>query len=698
MASPSLAARAAILGVPYQPNKRPDPLGVVKAFEAMDAKAMATSAGAIVRDTLADLGSVTNPPAHQMAWVTGDATAANNGIYENAGSPSAPDWQRRADLPYGLIHMINTGAGTADAIVATSALPLPTPPGAALLTVNILAANTGNVTLNGKPLRTNSGNEIAPGGLTAGSIHAFLDLGDHFRLLSDQASAAVLAGAEAAQLAAEAARDQAEAIVGFDGSAETVTFDGASSGMAATDVQEAIDELAARGSSAVVATVDDLKAVDTTATQAVYLSLEGWQGQFIFRSGDYAQRAGVDPYNVIAANDTSASAGAWVRDSASWGRTRVILVTGQSNVDNTKTLNWSPPPNLFYWNSSSTQAGYTIAQPATTTIRLADAFGAALARSSPRDRIVVVNVGRGSTPIENWLPDAPTHDMYEACKDAVEACLSYLGLSQIDGMVWWQGESDWFDDKGATYVADWQAVWTRLIAETWFPRETPVTIYSVSHIHTTDTTLGRMNNLLRQIVAIEPQYRTFVDLSTLSTAYWDGTNLHLEGPGILVAGKMGHAALSEGHGAVVSPRRTLVKSANESRISTATLVNDNDLKFMMRASRSYRIKGSVWFQSVVAADIKYGFVGPAAIVINGVLRTIRGDAPSTETIEMFEGSTYPTNKTIDNTTSQYSRLEFDLLVSATAADGMFALQWAQNTSNAGTTRLWVASTMDVIEV
>ena len=698
MASPSLAARAAILGVPYQPNKRPDPLGVVKAFEAMDAKAMATSAGAIVRDTLADLGSVTNPPAHQMAWVTGDATAANNGIYENAGSPSAPDWQRRADLPYGLIHMINTGAGTADAIVATSALPLPTTPGAALLTVNILAANTGNVTLNGKPLRTNSGNEIAPGGLTAGSIHAFLDLGDHFRLLSDQASAAVLAGAEAAQLAAEAARDQAEAIVGFDGSAETVTFDGASSGMAATDVQEAIDELAARGSSAVVATVDDLKAVDTTATQAVYLSLEGWQGQFIFRSGDYAQRAGVDPYNVIAANDTSASAGAWVRDSASWGRTRVILVTGQSNVDNTKTLNWSPPPNLFYWNSSSTQAGYTIAQPATTTIRLADAFGAALARSSPRDRIVVVNVGRGSTPIENWLPDAPTHDMYEACKDAVEACLSYLGLSQIDGMVWWQGESDWFDDKGATYVADWQAVWTRLIAETWFPRETPVTIYSVSHIHTTDTTLGRMNNLLRQIVAIEPQYRTFVDLSTLSTAYWDGTNLHLEGPGILVAGKMGHAALSEGHGAVVSPRRTLVKSANESRISTATLVNDNDLKFMMRASRSYRIKGSVWFQSVVAADIKYGFVGPAAIVINGVLRTIRGDAPSTETIEMFEGSTYPTNKTIDNTTSQYTRLEFDLLVSATAADGMFALQWAQNTSNAGTTRLWVASTMDVIEV
>lgn len=205
MASPSLAARAAILGMPYDPNKKPDRLATVKAFELMDAKAMATSAGAIVRDTLADLGSVTNPPAHQMAWVTGDATAANNGIYENAGSPSVSNWLRRADLPYGLIHMINAGEGTADAIVATSALPLPVAPGVALLTVNILAANTGNVTLNGKPLRTNSGNEIAPGGLTAGSIHAFLDLGSEYRLLSDQASAAVLSGAEAAKLAAEAA-------------------------------------------------------------------------------------------------------------------------------------------------------------------------------------------------------------------------------------------------------------------------------------------------------------------------------------------------------------------------------------------------------------------------------------------------------------------------------------------------------------
>lgn len=297
MASPSLAARAAILGVPYQPNKRPDPLGVVKAIEALDAKAMATSAGAIVRDTLADLNAVTNPPAHQMGWVTGDATAANNGIYENAGSPSAPNWQRRADLLHGTIHMINVGAGTADAIVATSSLPLPVAPGAAFMTVNILAANTGSVTLNGKPLRTNSGNEIAPGGLTAGSIHAFLDLGDHFRLFSDQASAAIVAAVEGLVAQAEADATRAEA---------------------------ARDAALGAVPNVFVSTRTALAALDTTTVTAAYLKEAGREGQFIWRDGDYSAEVTADTMGAIyvKADAVAATAGAWVR-SGGWAVTGV---------------------------------------------------------------------------------------------------------------------------------------------------------------------------------------------------------------------------------------------------------------------------------------------------------------------------------------------------------------------------------------
>lgn len=111
------------------------------------------------------------------------------------------------DLARGVIYFSVTG-GTADAIIAEADADLPENPGSAIFIISGIASdNTGPVTINGKPLRTNSGNEIVPGGLTADSVHAFLDLGDHYRLLSDQASASIVAAAEE-----EANRAQSAAI------------------------------------------------------------------------------------------------------------------------------------------------------------------------------------------------------------------------------------------------------------------------------------------------------------------------------------------------------------------------------------------------------------------------------------------------------------------------------------------------------
>lgn len=199
MASPSETARAAILGVPFDPNRKPDRVMTVKAFEQMDAKIIGVSAGAIIRDTLSGLNAVTNPPAKQMAWVLGDGTVANNGVYENAGTPSAPVWVRRGDLPFGVISCMNTGHGTPDAIVAISALPVSD---SALVLLNIVETNTGSpvtVSFNGgTPLtiKTNSGNDVAPGGLRSGMGLVGRVFGSTFRLLSDQASAAIVAEME----------------------------------------------------------------------------------------------------------------------------------------------------------------------------------------------------------------------------------------------------------------------------------------------------------------------------------------------------------------------------------------------------------------------------------------------------------------------------------------------------------------------
>lgn len=208
-------ARSAIVGVPYSSTKKPDPVGVVQAFEAIDARVIANSAGAIIRNSLSALNATTTPAAGLLAWVMGDATLANNGVYENTGTSGSPVWVRRGPLPFGHIYAINVGAGSANAIEVTTWLPIPVEDGAALITVPIVAVNTSStvtISFNNETaitIKTNAGNNPSIGGLTVGTITG-LKIGSEFRMLSDQASAAVLSGAEgfanaAAASAAEAA-------------------------------------------------------------------------------------------------------------------------------------------------------------------------------------------------------------------------------------------------------------------------------------------------------------------------------------------------------------------------------------------------------------------------------------------------------------------------------------------------------------
>lgn len=196
MGIPSDTIRSAILGVPLNPSKEPDRAGVVRAFEQMDARVIANSAGAIIRNSLAALNASTAPAPGLMAWVMGDATTANNAVYENTGSAVTPAWVKRGPLPYGVIRFVNVGAGTADAIVATSALPAPTESGLALFTMEILAENTGDVTINGTPLLLGNGAEIPAGYLQPGQVMFLFD-GTSYRLLYFGDPEAVQAAVEA---------------------------------------------------------------------------------------------------------------------------------------------------------------------------------------------------------------------------------------------------------------------------------------------------------------------------------------------------------------------------------------------------------------------------------------------------------------------------------------------------------------------
>jgi hypothetical protein len=183
--------------------------------------------GGLIYTSRALLYADLTQPANSSAWVYGDATVAYNGVYRKIGAANTGSWSRVADLPYSFIIANDAGAGTPNAIQATTSISVSA---SALIWMNIADTNTASpvtVQFNGGPVytvKTNSGNDPAAGGLPGGTIVLGIVSGATFRLLSDQASTAILAAAEAAQAAAEEARDVAVAAAATTDPLETHEF------------------------------------------------------------------------------------------------------------------------------------------------------------------------------------------------------------------------------------------------------------------------------------------------------------------------------------------------------------------------------------------------------------------------------------------------------------------------------------------
>jgi hypothetical protein len=221
--------KEAVLGVPFDPGKQPSRQGVVRAFAEMQKQMEAAQAGAFVKDTKESLDAFTNAPLSAMAWVVSDPTNSLNGIYEYLGG----NWIRRADIPQFVVYGMNTGVGTADAIEVETDLPFPVEDGRALLMFPVIETNTTQptVSVNGGaplPLISASGQAVTGGGLLPGmTITGYVSNG-RLRLLSDQATAVLVAQAEAA---AAAAADYANfalsnwIVNSFAGDGSTVEFE-----------------------------------------------------------------------------------------------------------------------------------------------------------------------------------------------------------------------------------------------------------------------------------------------------------------------------------------------------------------------------------------------------------------------------------------------------------------------------------------
>jgi hypothetical protein len=195
-------------GAPYEPDK-----GLIRAWGSwLESLLSSLGANASLYSTRTELFADLSKSANTMAWVVLDTTVSYNGIYKKNGVSGSGSWTRIGDLPYSFISAQNAGAGTANAIQATTSIPTS---GSALVVLPIATTNTGSpvtVSFNGGPtltIKSNSGNDIVVGGLVSGMMVFGVVVGSTFRILNDQVSGAIVAAAEAAAAAAETSKNLA---------------------------------------------------------------------------------------------------------------------------------------------------------------------------------------------------------------------------------------------------------------------------------------------------------------------------------------------------------------------------------------------------------------------------------------------------------------------------------------------------------
>lgn len=256
------------------------------------------SNGGLIYDTKAHMDADTSQAANASAWVIGDDTAANNGIYRFDGTST---WTRVGDLPYSVVYAQNAGAGTADAVQATTSVPISTTAYSQLISVPFTAENTDAMTLsiNGETPRdlvTNTGDVIPSGYVKAGMAALVqIDSGGDYRLFSYGDASAIQAAAEAARDAAAASATAAAAsAAGVDlpaVTANTMLVDNAAGTARESKTFEEVRALL--GTIKLVASVVDLRALNTSAYSRahVFSDLDG--GIFAWDSSDLSASGAV---------------------------------------------------------------------------------------------------------------------------------------------------------------------------------------------------------------------------------------------------------------------------------------------------------------------------------------------------------------------------------------------------------------------
>jgi hypothetical protein len=138
------------------------------------------------------------------------------------------------------------------------------------------------------------------------------------------------------------------------------------------------------------------------------------------------------------------------------------------------------------------------------------------------------------------------------------------------------------------------------------------------------------------------------------------------------------------------------KRADQTRTATTTFASDDTMTFSAVASATYRVKIGIHYTTPAAADIKFQITGPASpTYINLCKKSVAGGATAFGTIAIDTAFSTSTSVTGTGTDGYF---EYEGVIQNGVNAGTIAVQWAQDTSDAGNTIVRAGSFIDYMRI
>ena len=107
------------------------------------------------------------------------------------------------------------------------------------------------------------------------------------------------------------------------------------------------------------------------------------------------------------------------------------------------------------------------------------------------------------------MTGASVPDMFQNILNNITPALAAIGRTEIDVLIWWQGETQ--TSSPEDYVTNWESVHGRFIAQSWFPRTTPVILFGLAPTTISGSVRSDITNAYLQTIGRNDlDMRTFV--------------------------------------------------------------------------------------------------------------------------------------------------------------------------------------------